>query len=150
MSIWTNARMWAFVADMNGDGVVTISDVWLWFEWLYFYPGDGVVWVVGTALPAAARFLEVTPASYGAASGSGIISLLIWGGLILSILDELSLSPVARAQREEELALRVAKEKAELEAAKKGAWYRRPLPMWLTILFWVTLVSIPSLWGSWN
>jgi hypothetical protein len=35
-------RIWQFAADMNGDGVVTISDVWLWFKWLYFYPAPNL------------------------------------------------------------------------------------------------------------
>ena len=33
-------RQWDFNADMNSDGAVTISDLWLWGKWLYFYPGD--------------------------------------------------------------------------------------------------------------
>jgi hypothetical protein len=33
-------RLWTFVADRDFNGKITISDVWLWFKWLYFYPGD--------------------------------------------------------------------------------------------------------------
>ena len=33
-------RLWLFKADMDHNGFVTISDTWLWFKWLFFYPGD--------------------------------------------------------------------------------------------------------------
>jgi hypothetical protein len=31
---------WKIAWDMNGDGMVTISDVWLWLKWIFFAPGD--------------------------------------------------------------------------------------------------------------
>jgi len=37
-------RQWSFTFDMNLDGVVTISDAWLWFKWAFFYPGDAAIW----------------------------------------------------------------------------------------------------------
>jgi len=37
-AIIDNNRQWSFTADMNLDGVVTISDSWLWFKWIFFYP----------------------------------------------------------------------------------------------------------------
>jgi len=70
-------RQWQFVADMNGDGLITISDVGLWFKWLYFWPGDAVIYaLMETPL---GRFFEVSPASYSGAA-SGIISLFVWTG----------------------------------------------------------------------
>jgi len=71
------ARNWRFVADMNGDGAVTISDVWLWVKWLYFYPGDGVLHLLATNLPSVAKFFEVSTDSYGGYI-SGFISFFIW------------------------------------------------------------------------
>lgn len=70
-------RNWRFVVDMNGDGAVTISDVWLWVKWLYIYPGDGVLHLLATNLPSVAKFFEVSSASYGS-SISGFLSFFIW------------------------------------------------------------------------
>jgi hypothetical protein len=70
------ARRWAFVADMTGNGTVTISDFWLWIEWLYFWPGDGLIYLVLKYAPAAAAFLELNPGRYG-----GPLSLFVSFGL---------------------------------------------------------------------
>ena len=81
-------RQWSFVADMNQSGAITISDVWLWFKWLYFYPGDYLLYIVIDRLPSAANFFEITPESYGGIL-SGFFSLLTWlifiGGIIVDI-----------------------------------------------------------------
>jgi hypothetical protein len=29
--------------DMNGDGVVSISDLWMWFEWSFWLIGDLII-----------------------------------------------------------------------------------------------------------
>jgi len=70
-------RQWAFVADMNYSGAVTISDVWLWFKWLYFYPGDGLLYSIINGAPPIATFFEITFNSY---SGffSGFVSFFCW------------------------------------------------------------------------
>lgn len=70
-------RQWSFVADMNYDGTVTISDIWLWFKWIYFYPGDGVVYFLVNKAPDIGRFLEMTYSSYGGLF-SGVISFFVW------------------------------------------------------------------------
>ncbi len=70
-------RQWAFVSDMNYSGTITISDVWLWFKWLYFYPGDGVVYFLINKAPVAGQFLEITYNNYGGTL-SGIISVFVW------------------------------------------------------------------------
>lgn len=75
MGNWWDYRLWSFVADMNGDEAVSISDVWLWFKWLYFMPGDLVVAMIGPT--ALGRFLELTTFSYGNA-GSGVLSFILW------------------------------------------------------------------------
>ncbi len=85
---WWDYRLWSFSADMNGDGTVTISDVWLWCKWLYFMPGDLVVAMVGPT--AFGRFLELTTSSYGSA-GSGFLSVILWmlvSGVVISIQEE--------------------------------------------------------------
>ena len=67
---WNNSRLWAFHADMNRDGVITIADVWLWIKWLYFYPGDLVLSLIGPT--ALGRFLEYSPSDYGGQTSSNI------------------------------------------------------------------------------
>ena len=52
---------WTFDADMNGDGVVNLSDVWLWVNWLFFAPGDLLLLLCMTHLPELAVFLEIDP-----------------------------------------------------------------------------------------
>lgn len=75
------------VADMNADGVVTISDVGLWMKWVFFWPGDTAVQLIGPT--AVGRFLEITEASLGG-WGTGILSLAVWCAVIviIGILDE--------------------------------------------------------------
>ena len=70
-------RLWSFVADMNFNGSVTISDVWLWTKWLYFYPGDGLVYLLLNKAPQISSFFEMTLSSYGGVF-SGIVSFIIW------------------------------------------------------------------------
>lgn len=70
-------RQWNFVADMNYSGSVTISDVWLWFKWLYFYPGDGLVYFLVNKIPDIGRFFEITNSSYGGIL-SGVVSFFVW------------------------------------------------------------------------
>lgn len=85
-----DSRLWVFIADMNGDGVITIGDVWLWIKWLYFYPGDGLLYGVMSGVPQIAKFFEITSSSYGGIF-SGIFSLLAWLiviGMVGSVADK--------------------------------------------------------------
>jgi len=70
-------RQWAFVADMNYNGAITISDVWLWVKWLYFYPGDGFIYILVNKISGMASFLEITYSNYGGIL-SGVISFFAW------------------------------------------------------------------------
>ena len=80
-----DTRLWNFVEDMNYDGSITISDVWLWFKWLYFYPGDYLIRLVINKTPELAHFLEISHESYGETL-SGIISLIVWGiGILVTL-----------------------------------------------------------------
>jgi hypothetical protein len=67
---------WSLPADMNADGVVTISDVGLWTQWFFFLPGDALLAGI-MAKPELATFFEITPASYGGWS-SGVMSMIAW------------------------------------------------------------------------
>lgn len=77
-------RNWSFQTDMNHDSLTTISDVWLWFKWLYFYPGDGLLFLVIEKTPSIAKFFELSAASYGGVL-SGIISFFAWVVLCFAI-----------------------------------------------------------------
>ncbi len=70
-------RQWSFVTDMNYSGSVTISDIWLWFKWIYFYPGDGVIYFLVNKASSIGNFLEISYADYGGVL-SGIISFIVW------------------------------------------------------------------------
>ena len=71
------ARQWAFVADMNGDGAITISDVWLWVKWLFFYPGDLLLAGLMAGFPDVARFFEISTSSYEGFF-SGVVGAIFW------------------------------------------------------------------------
>jgi hypothetical protein len=79
-------RLWRFIADMNGDGFVTITDVWMWLKWLYFYPGDGLLYLVEKVLPGVANFFEVSALTYGGGF-SGIFSFFVWLILYVEATD---------------------------------------------------------------
>jgi hypothetical protein len=79
-----------FYEDMNFDGSVTISDVWIWVKWAYFYLGDLFLYCINLVLPEGAKFFELTCNSYGGWV-SGLLSpvlffVLFWVGAFLLIL----------------------------------------------------------------
>ncbi len=84
-----------FRLDVNYDGHITISDVLSWFMWLFFLPGDMVVYFTLKHAESLATFLEMSEASYSNV-GSGVMSFVFWFFLIASIL-----SSDAKAQRHE-------------------------------------------------
>jgi hypothetical protein len=61
--------------DMSLDGVVTISDVWLWLQWLYFLPGDLAALVLLDS--PVGNFFEITLSSLHGV-GSGVLSFFFW------------------------------------------------------------------------
>ena len=70
-------RRWNFVADMNFDGLINATDVWLWLKWIFFYPGDFIMQYMLKHAPLLAKGLEVTLESFGGA-GSGVLSLWVF------------------------------------------------------------------------
>lgn len=88
---WVEDRQWAFVADMNRDGLITISDVGLWFKWLYFYPGDFLI--SGAGGTALGQFLELNGNSFGGV-GSGVISIFVW--FIILVISLIVVAQVAK------------------------------------------------------
>ena len=85
-----------FRLDMNYDGLFTISDVnmsfwlgWEWLVWLFFLPGNTMIWTLLKYVPILGVFLELKTDFYnGWITGivSGFTWLIIWG---LSIIWEL-------------------------------------------------------------
>lgn len=72
-------RQWKWKQDINGDGKVTISDVPGWVKWIFYYPGDWLIYVMleEKGKGTMAEFLELTPASYGRML-SFLISIAAW------------------------------------------------------------------------
>jgi hypothetical protein len=70
------ARLWVFKADMDFNGLVTISDTWLWFKWLFFYPGDFLILAI-MKFGDIQTFLELSASTFGNWF-SGIISFIFW------------------------------------------------------------------------
>jgi hypothetical protein len=54
---------------------VTISDVWLWFKWFFFYPGDVFIQSLINDYPRIAQFFELTYDDYGGVI-SGMVSMV--------------------------------------------------------------------------
>lgn len=64
-----------FVTDMNADGVFTISDMWEWFKWAYFAPGDlAAILLMNTSF---GNFLEINHDSLSGGN-SGVFSFIVW------------------------------------------------------------------------
>jgi len=93
-------RQWELVSDMNGDGFITISDVWAWVGWVFYYPGDIAIYSMNSIREGAlllnnyARFFETTPPQYGGWV-SFFISLAAWGFLSLMVLGMMGLLLIA-------------------------------------------------------
>ena len=73
------------VADVNGDGQFTISDVGSWLAQVFFLPGDWLIWTISVYMPAVAGLLEVGDADYGGVV-SGLVSACAWFVLLTSLM----------------------------------------------------------------
>ena len=73
--LFAQAR-WAAIADLNRDGIFTITDLFYWAFWLFYLPGD-VVLTVLMQFNGPATFFELYADSYGGL-GSLIMSSLYW------------------------------------------------------------------------
>jgi hypothetical protein len=118
---WWAYRQWRFLADMNGDGMITASDLPLWAKWVYFLPGDAFIAQFGTT--KLGQFLELTPASLGSPT-SAALSAVLWLAALLVVfyLPRLFIDivdPTSRQQRRERRkAQRVRRREARL--ARRG------------------------------
>lgn len=69
--------------DMNGDGFVTISDVWPMLSAAYHWPGNWLVEAMAQK-PGLMRFLEIGPTSCGGWF-SFALSTVAWFAVLLAI-----------------------------------------------------------------
>ncbi len=72
-------------ADANLDGVISISDLGEWLQWLYFLPGD--LAVLALLYTPVGDFLEIAPGSMQGL-GSGLLSFCVWYVLLEGLLCE--------------------------------------------------------------
>jgi len=77
-------RQWDWIADINGDGLITISDTWKWISWLYYYPGDYLIKFLSTNKSSFATFFEISPVDYGG-TFSFLVSAIVWGFSLLMV-----------------------------------------------------------------
>jgi len=76
-SDFNQVRHWNFVADMNGDGRESIRDLWRYFHWAFFYPGDWIIhYLTDTTF---GRYWELSSSDYG-----GLLSALLSFVVILT------------------------------------------------------------------
>ena len=81
------ARQWEWRDDINGDGKVTISDVDGWIKWIFYYPGDWLIYsLLNDGKGKTAEFFELTPSSYGGWGSLGV-SLMLWFGLLVGTVN---------------------------------------------------------------
>jgi hypothetical protein len=113
--------------DMNADGVVTISDVGLWLKWLYFWPGDTAVQVIGPT--AVGKFLKFSDSSFGG-RGSGILSAVVWGVVIgvIGIMQEPSRPKVAASYPMPSHPAPRSQDPQGMTTTKQIRWHQRCTP----------------------
>ena len=68
---------WRIASDMDGDGVVTISDVGLWIKWIFLAPGDLLVLLAMIHATPIALYLEISPENISGLL-PGALSLFTW------------------------------------------------------------------------
>jgi len=76
-------RHWDFVSDMNGDGRESIRDLWLYFHWSFFYPGDWVIKYLSDF--SFGRYWELSANDYGGFLSSLISFIVIFSPLSVII-----------------------------------------------------------------
>jgi len=69
-SDFNQVRHWNFIADMNGDGRESIRDLWRYFHWAFFYPGDWIIQYLANT--SFGKYWELSSSDYG-----GLLSALL-------------------------------------------------------------------------
>jgi len=69
-----NPGTWSFNWDR---GLTPINAVWHWIQWFFYFPGDGLLYLVIHRTPQIADYFDITISSYGGTL-STIASLSFW------------------------------------------------------------------------
>jgi hypothetical protein len=72
------ADRWQIALDMNGDGLVTVSDAWLWLKWIMLAPGDVLLLLLMKHGTSIAFTLQMHPQSGLYGYLSALISAAAW------------------------------------------------------------------------
>ena len=83
-------KPWEFVADMNADGVFTLSDIIEIFIQLFFLPGDSLLFLILNYLPKVTELFELSYDDYHGMF-AGIVSFIVWVFLIPIIVNGIKL-----------------------------------------------------------
>ncbi|MDP1742932.1 hypothetical protein [Polaromonas sp.] len=74
-----------FAFDMNGDGLTTISDIWMLFKNLFLIPSKAIAELIAH-LPKLASFFEMDCWT-GDGGGGAIFSALVWFVIFVTTVD---------------------------------------------------------------
>ncbi len=83
-------KPWEFAADMNFDGIFTISDIIEILIQLFFLPGDSLLFFILNYLPEVTRLLELSYDDYHGIF-AGIVSFIVWVFLLPVIVKIIKL-----------------------------------------------------------
>jgi hypothetical protein len=129
-------RMWTFRADMNDDGSVNVADVWLWIKWLYLYPGDWLIYLIGNT--AAGRFLNLSAQSYGGELALGV-SIVVW----LCVADILLRLFLPKKSKRIRIMSEIVEDLAKRDAARRARpWYLKHLIPLYSLLVFIAIIGI--------
>lgn len=129
-------RMWTFRADMNGDGIVNIADAWLWIKWLYLYPGDWLIYLIGNT--AAGRFLNLPAHSYGGELALGV-SIVVW----LCVADILLRLFLPKKSKRIRIMSEIVEDMAKRDAAERAKpWYLRHMIPLYSLLVLIAIIAV--------
>jgi DNA-binding MarR family transcriptional regulator len=76
----------SLVWDGNADGRITVTDVGLWLQTLFFLPGDTLIWFSLQYAPEITQFFEVDAAQYGS-TFSALLSVFVWLAIAVFLLS---------------------------------------------------------------
>jgi len=131
-----DTRMWTIRADMNGDGSVNVADVWLWIKWLYLYPGDWLIYLIGNT--AAGRFLNLSPQSYGGELALGV-SVVVW----LCVADILLRLFLPKKSKRVRIMSEIVEDLAKKDAARRAKpWYLKHLIPLYSLLALIAIIAV--------
>lgn len=76
-----------FAFDMNGDGLTTISDIWMLFKTLFLMPSKAIAELIAH-LPEFASFFEMDCLT-GEGVGGAVFSAMVWFFVLASVAASL-------------------------------------------------------------